>query len=161
YCGQRLTECTFKGEVLWQRPVKAIYLGARRLPNGNTFVVLRNQVLEIDRAGGEVLSVNRPNQDVAAATPLRDGRIGLATTAGPFAIRDATGREVRSFALGGRLPQTAATLDVLPNGHVLVPLSSAGKVVEFDTEGKTVWEAPFQAPTSARRLPDGNTLIAD
>jgi outer membrane protein assembly factor BamB len=158
YCGSRLTECNFKGEVLWQRPARAIYLGARRLPNGNTFLVLRNELLEIDRAGREVRSVK--HGDVAAATPLSDGRIALATAAGKFVLLDAKGQEVRSFRLGGRLQPTGATLEVLPNGHVLVPLTSAGKVVECDGEGKTVWEAPFPTPTSARRLPGGNTLIA-
>lgn len=48
---------------------------------------------------------------------------------------------------------------MLPNGRVLVPHNGEGKVVEYDSRGKIVWEVPFAQPIAAMRLPNGNTLI--
>jgi len=53
-----------------------------------------------------------------------------------------------------------AQFDVLPNGHVLLPLYTQNKVVELDGDGKRVWEAAGERPTACSRLPNGNTLIA-
>jgi hypothetical protein len=49
-----------------------------------------------------------------------------------------------------------------PNGHRLIG-SYGGQVDEYDTEGKVVWSLTGQQPTvrSVRRLPNGNTLVAD
>ena len=56
--------------------------------------------------------------------------------------------------------QTYGGIDVLPNGRLLVPHYTSGKVVEYDIDGKAVWEVNVQCPTSAVRLPNGNTLVA-
>ena len=53
-----------------------------------------------------------------------------------------------------------ANIDVLPNGRVLVPQYRNHKVTEYDLNGKVVWEARVQAPTSAVRLANGHTLAA-
>ena len=50
-------------------------------------------------------------------------------------------------------------IEVLPNGRVLVPQFSNNRVVEFDPEGKIVWEAAVPNPSSVMRLPNGNTLV--
>jgi len=49
---------------------------------------------------------------------------------------------------------------VLPSGRLLVPLSSQHKVVEYDPDGKLVWEAPVAQPSGVFRLANGNTLVA-
>ena len=71
--------------------------------------------------------------------------------------------------MGGReaenWPFTAIRLD---NGNTLVTLTHGNKVVEFDANGKVVWEinnshvkeSPFVDPCGAQRLPNGNTVIA-
>jgi Tfp pilus assembly protein FimT len=51
-------------------------------------------------------------------------------------------------------------IDILPNDHVLYPQFGSNKVTEYDADGKVVWEATVQQPTSAMRLPSGNTLVA-
>jgi hypothetical protein len=43
---------------------------------------------------------------------------------------------------------------------ILVGHMSEGKVVEYDLEGKVVWQAAAKNPWSAVRLSNGNTLIA-
>jgi hypothetical protein len=40
-----------------------------------------------------------------------------------------------------------------------VPHNAEGKVVEYDSKGKIVWEVPFEQPIAAMRLPNGHTLI--
>ena len=70
---------------------------------------------------------------------------------------DATGKETKSFAAG---PIAYNGMDALPNGRVLIAQINNNKVVEYDGDGKIVWEATVQQPTSAVRLPNGNTLVA-
>jgi len=50
--------------------------------------------------------------------------------------------------------------ELLPNGHVLIPLSWQNKVFEYDADGKVVWEASAVQPMAATRLPNGHTLVA-
>ena len=50
-------------------------------------------------------------------------------------------------------------MEVLPGGRFLIPITAAGKVVEFNGAGKSLWECPVANPTAATRLANGNTLI--
>lgn len=47
-----------------------------------------------------------------------------------------------------------------PKGTVLVPHLGEGKVVEYDWDGKVVWQIEAKSPWHAVRLRNGNTLIA-
>ena len=51
--------------------------------------------------------------------------------------------------------------DILPNGHVVIAFQPPlNKVVEYDAEGKSVWESgAVMNPMAAARSPNGNTLI--
>jgi hypothetical protein len=51
--------------------------------------------------------------------------------------------------------------DILPNGNVLIAQQAPmNKVVEYDPEGKIVWECDaVMNPIAAARSPNGNTLI--
>jgi HEAT repeat protein len=154
--GSRVTERNFKGEILWQK--QANYpIGCQRLPNGNTFIVTRNQLLEVDRSGKELFTLNRNFNDIMAAQKLRDGKIVMATQA-QCIYMDAAGKELRSFGL----PNGMGTnyIEALSKGHVLIPQIWNNKVYEHDPDGKVIWEATVQQPQSASRLPNGNTLIA-
>ena len=53
-----------------------------------------------------------------------------------------------------------ASIEALSGGRVLVPQPNMHKVIEYDGDGKSVWEAAVQFPFSANRLPNGNTLVA-
>ena len=57
----------------------------------------------------------------------------------------------------------------LPDGHLLVTLGQAGKVVELDDKLKLVWQLgendapgnPLRLPAGCQRLPNGNTIICN
>ncbi len=57
------------------------------------------------------------------------------------------------------LRTSGGRLDVLPDGHVLIPERAHNRVVEHDGDGKVVWEATVEEPVAAVRLPNGNTLV--
>jgi outer membrane protein assembly factor BamB len=150
-----VTERNLKGDVLWQKQLSSWPLSAERLANGHTFIVCRNQLLEVDRAGREVLTVTRPN-DVMSARKLRDGQV-VCVLSGRTVVRlDRAGKEVKSFVLPGVFTHGN---EILANGHVLVPMSFQNRVAEFDGSGKEVWQAGVTQAMSAHRLPNGHTLV--
>jgi hypothetical protein len=158
YRSRRVTERNFKGEVQWEKTVNGLIQGVQRLANGNTFLVTRNQLLEVDRDGKEVSSHTRPGHDIMAAQRLRDGTTVLVTLNGQCVRLDASGAEVKSFPVNMTYV-IGSNIDVLPNGRVVIPQYGNNKVVEFDTEGKPVWEATVTNPSTVLRLPNGNTLV--
>jgi hypothetical protein len=158
----RVTERDIKGTILWQRAF-AQPMGCQRLPNGNTFLVGRGQLLEIDKAGKEVRAHSQPQQDVLAARRLADGQTVLVLN-GMMAKRlDAAGKEIKTIRLSN--PQYAyvqynfANVDILPNGGFLVPQQWQNKVMELDAEGQMVGDFNVLQPLTASRLVNGNTLV--
>ena len=58
------------------------------------------------------------------------------------------------------LPGQPTDVKRLESGNTLISLADAGKVLEIDNAGKTVWEAVLQGlPTTAQRLDNGNTVV--
>jgi HEAT repeat protein len=159
YNGQRITERNRRGEVLWQKQLPGTWpLAVQRLRNGHTFISCQNKLVEVDRAGREVLAINRPQNDVVVARKMRDGQIILVTTQ-RFVIRmDAAGKELKNFQV--QMVWQHNGVNILPNGHVLVPAQWINRVTEYDAEGKTVFDAAVMQPTAACRLPNGNVLVA-
>jgi HEAT repeat protein len=156
YGGQRVTERNLKGDVLWKKQLTSWPLSAERLANGHTFIVCRNQLLEVDRSGRELLAIPRPN-DVLTARKLRDGQIVCVLSNRTVLRLDRAGKEVKSFLLPNVFTNGN---EILPNGHVLVPASWQNRVAEYDTSGKEVWQASVMQALCAHRLPNGNTLVA-
>jgi HEAT repeat protein len=160
YQGQRVTERDPKGNVKWTKSVVNNFpTQAQRLANGNTFIVCRNQLMEVDRSGKDVYPViNRPNSDILTAQKMRNGEIVMISSLGTVIRLDTAGKELKNY----RLPQQTWTVgnEILPNGNALVVLTQMNKVVEFDPEGKQVWEsAQIVQPMAASRSPNGNTWI--
>jgi hypothetical protein len=154
----RVTERDLKGTVFWEKAVPGqVLLSAQRLPNGNTFLVTRSQLLEVTRGGKEVLNLSRPG-DVLAAHRYRNGEIGLVTTASTYYRLDRSGRSLKSFAVG-RVYSTATKVHFLPGGGVVVPQYALNTVVEYDANGKSVWEASATRVSVVTRLPNGHTLL--
>ncbi len=113
----------------------------------------------MDKKGNEVSSISR-NSDVMKALKLRNGDIALVTNQGRYVRLDSKGKELKGFALNGWV-QMFGSFDVLPSGRVLVPLAQNGRVVEYSPTGKVIWSLEgVQWPTSALRLPNGDTLVA-
>ena len=158
YAIRLVSERNLKGDILWQYRAGGPVLGARRLANGDTFITARNQLVEVDKDGKEVFNLPRP-MDVCAAAKFRDGTIALLVNNGRVLHLDETGKELKALPLSGPVLAVGSNIEALPNGHVLVPLYSTNKVIEIDDDGKTVWEADTQQPTSVARLPNGHTLV--
>ena len=81
----------------------------QRLPNGNTFVACRNVLMEFDRAGKEVLNLQRPNEWFLDAQKLRDGQIALLNNQGGYARLDADGQGSEVLPRAVQPPTSAST----------------------------------------------------
>ena len=62
YKDNQVTERTLKGEIKWQYGVPGP-LAAQRLPNGHTFIVSQDQLLELDAAGKIVFTFSPQDGD--------------------------------------------------------------------------------------------------
>jgi hypothetical protein len=160
YYGNRVTERDLKGNVIWERDVTGP-LTAQRLANGNTFVATDMALFEFDKDGKEVLKIEMPgeNKRVMKALKLPNGEIACLTTDARVSRLDAAGKELHGFAVSIGMRLFGGRLHMLPSGRVLVPHNGEDKVVEYDGQGKIVWEVAVDKPVSALRLPNGNTLV--
>lgn len=156
YLGQRVSLRDERGRVLWEYPV-TVPVNCQRLAGGHTFIAGRGNLLELDRHGKEVYRILRPRHDLVAAAKLPDGQIVCLTSLGTCQRLDSTGRVLHEFPVAA---STWGALDTLPGGRILVPENMRNRVVEYDREGRVLWEASVQRPSSAQRLPNGNTLVA-
>ncbi|HEY7156439.1 MAG TPA: HEAT repeat domain-containing protein [Gemmataceae bacterium] len=156
---QTISERDFKGKVLWSKeklPSKP--MSVQRLGNGNTFIATETQVLEVDRAGKEVYTIDVPG-GVWEAYRSRSGVIFCLTAkTNQGIVLDATGKQLRTFDSnhGGQ----SGSLDLLSNGHILVTQPHRNKVVEFDQAGKTIREVEALGVTAAVGLPEGHILAS-
>ena len=162
YKGNRVTERNRKGEILWKKDLEGPLM-AQRLPNRSTLIATRYQLLEIDRAGKQVFRWMCPEGTwIMKAQKQPGGDMGLVlgnalNTTSTFVRLNALGREVASFAVAVRT--SGGRVEMLANGHVLLPLKDENKVVEYDAQGKEVWQANSPDPVAAVRLANGHTLI--
>jgi outer membrane protein assembly factor BamB len=113
--------------------------------------------MEVNRAGKELYAFHRAGSEIMKALKLPNGDIAFASFTSNFIRLNAAGEEIKRFPafvdiFGGRL-------NVLPNGHIIVPEHSRNRVAEYDADGKVVWEVPIEVPIAAVRLPNGHTLI--
>src|SRR5207248_3813134 len=160
YRSRTVTERNLKGEVVWTRTANNLPVGAQRLDNGNTLIVDRNEVVEVNAADKEVWRWNTPGGMFLAARRGRNGETVVLDSAANLHRVDAKGQVVKTHRLTGvTLAGIGTHIDLLPNGNVLVPTYVQNKVLEFDADGKKVWEMNADRPTACSRLPNGNTLI--
>ncbi len=153
----RVTERDLKGQVVWEKQVESPLM-AQRLPNGNTFIATNSQLMEVNQAGKEVFAYTPPGGEyIMKAEKLPNGEIACVLSSPRFVRMDATGKEIKTFPVNVRTG--GGRIDVLPNGHILVPENAANRVVELDGDGKQVWEAAVQEPIAAIRLANGHTLV--
>ncbi len=159
HAGRGTERLTSTGEIKWEKRVVGP-LATQRLPNGNTFIATDAQFFEVDRTGKEVLSVSLPGGErIMKAMKLPSGEIACLTSEARVVRLDPTGKELHSFtvALGNRL--FGGRIHMLLNGRALIPHNGENKVVEYDANGKPVWEVHIDQPIAAVRLPNGNTLV--
>lgn len=159
YFDRRVTERDFKGNVLRQFSAP-MPVGCQRLPGGQTFIVCRSQLLTLDAEGKDVFSWFPMNASISGAQRLPNGNIAVVTSASRCILLDAQGRELKSFQMGGTVYPLGGSVEVLPNGRVLVPLYLNNTIVEFDWNGNRHWEAKINhRPSTATRLANGHTLV--
>jgi HEAT repeat protein len=158
YHGRRVTERNFRGGIQWSKEFDTPLVYAQRLPGGNTFLVCRNRVFELDGAGRETFSHRRPTRDLVTARKCDSGQVVLLTDAGDCVFLDAAGRQTRRFATGAQ-QVLGAGMDVLANRRVLLPHFAGNKVVEYSPAGEVLWQAEAASPTGVQRLPGGHTLV--
>ncbi len=160
YQTQRVTEReTKKGDIVWQiDSLGGMPICVQRLASGNTFIATQSRLLEVDRQKKVVFEYNRPS-DVMRAKKLLNGDVAFVTNSGTFfRIEPKNKKVLKSFHVGNPAI-TFGSMDVLPNGHVLVPEYSANRVVEFNSEGRQIKAFPVSLPNGVQRLPNGNTFV--
>jgi outer membrane protein assembly factor BamB len=157
--GNRVTERKRTGEIVWEKGVQ-MPLVAQRLDNGNTFIATVSQFLEVEPSGKVVMTRGLPSgESIMKAQMLANGDIACVTSPpSPRFVRiDAAGKEIQNFPVS--VHTSGGRIDVLANGHVLVPEMKNNRVAEYDANGKVVWQVPFNQPIAAVRLANGDTLV--
>ncbi|MBY0527949.1 MAG: PQQ-binding-like beta-propeller repeat protein [Gemmataceae bacterium] len=160
HSAQRVTERNFKGEILWEKKLPAGPITCQRLTNGNTLIATHIQVLEFDPTGKEVFTYNSGgNTRLCGVYKPRNGPLALLTSEGTCIRIDANGKETMSFKTAHD-PTWVSGFEVLPSGRLLIPSRTTNKVIEYDADGKVVWQADAQQPKAATRLANGHTLVS-
>jgi hypothetical protein len=164
YRGGRVTERSFNGEILWQHGFGALQAEgpqvAQRLPNGNTFIAGKYQWIEVDRNGKQVASSNLPGMDgMMKCSKAPNGDVVALLQSGRVIRLDANGKLLKHFHVDFSLPLYGGRIQALPNGNVLIPHHGENKVVEYDKDGKVVWQVKVDQPIVATRLRNGDTLV--
>jgi hypothetical protein len=156
---RRVSERDKKGEVVWDRTVNGNPISVQRLKNGNTFIAMVNELLEVTRDGQTVFSMPRPGADIFKARKLPNGDVAFVTNRGQFQRVDRDQKVLKTFQVGF-VGSQFGSMDVLPGGGLVLGLFGNNRVVEYDANGKEVWSANVQWPSSVVRLPNGRTLVA-
>jgi hypothetical protein len=158
YYKQRVTERDLHGKVLWEHACQGGPVACQRLPNGNTLIATNAEIFEVTPLGKRIFGYPGRNGSIFSAERLRNGHLVYATYEGNLVELDGQQQEIRKFKFE-RPTDGKITVDVLPGGRYLIPLSASGKVAEFDGSGKIVWQCSVAKPNSAKRLPNGNVLV--
>jgi hypothetical protein len=158
-----VTERDRRGTVVWKHEIDHPLM-AQRLPNGNTFIATAMHTIEVSRLGRTVSGFRPPNgEQIMRAQKLRNGEIALVTTpqlggqVQHYVRVDPSGREIVRFPVQVRT--SGGRVEVLPGERVLLPEMAHNRVVEYDANGRVVWEAAVEQPVAAVRLPNGHTLV--
>jgi HEAT repeat protein len=160
YQANRVAERDFKGKILWQKRIVGP-VNAQRLPNGHTFIAAENgPIVEVDRAGKEIYAIKNVPGRLLAAYRWPRGDIVCKTVDGQCRILDTNGKQLKSF-VASHDAQSTAGLDLRANGHILITRQAAGKVVEFDRQGKAVLELNTPVVGCASQSPNGRVLVPD
>jgi hypothetical protein len=141
------------------------------LPNGGMLIVTRQFIHEYGKDGKEVWNYQRQNTaDIASGCRLPNGETLFITVAnaGDNCFRlDAKGKLImtekntpKGMAVGRMLNYGYAP-SVEAVGEDKILMCEQQRVAEYDLKtGKAGWTYNVSQPTSAQRLPNGNTLIA-
>ncbi|MEX2213211.1 MAG: hypothetical protein WD768_03725 [Phycisphaeraceae bacterium] len=183
--GGGVIEVTRENKVVfsWKSSQNGETHSVQPLENGNLVIVEggpKPRLVEIDREGKEIvafaLQCQVPNihMQTRMARKLADGTY-LAPHLLDFAVKqyDATGKVIGQFdtTVEGdkdhKIHTWPFTAIRLKNGNTVVGLTHGNRVVEFDKDGKIIWQVsnddlpgePIKDACGVQRLPNGNTMI--
>jgi hypothetical protein len=155
----RVTERDFKGNILWQKQVP-MPINVQRLPNGNTFIATyQGAIREVDRAGKEIYVTKNIPGNLQSAYRLRSGSLLYLTQEGECGVVDTSGKRLKNFDIP-HIRSDVGSVDLSPNGRILVAQHQRNKVVEYDAEGKKLLEVDAPQGATATGLPNGHILVA-
>jgi hypothetical protein len=159
YQGRRVTERDSQNRIHWSKQVDSNPVACQRLPSGNTFIATHTSLMELTPGGKEVYRCNPSGLFIFGAQKLPSGRVVVIANPGVIQELDpATGKMLRTINLGGNSAGWSG-IQVLPGGHYLVALCTAGKVLEVDASGRVLWEGKVPGAVHAARLPSGHVLV--
>ena len=163
YQANRVTERDFKGKILWQMEILQP-VSVQRLPNGHTLIASDNgqpngKIVEVDRAGKEIYSIQNLPAGIRAAYRWHQGDIVCTTADGQCRIFDAAGKLRKEFA-SGQQQNDYGGLDLRSNGHILITRTVASEVSEFDREGRLLFQLKTPNVSLASQLANGHVLVA-
>ncbi len=146
---QRLFEIDRDGKVLFELKVQS--RAARKFPDGRIALLGDDhQYRRYDASGKEISAVRidyTRGNTVGGALFLPNGHI-VVDENDKIREYDAAGKKVWEIAV-----HQADTIQRLPSGNTLVATMAENRIVEFDRNGKVVWEKKFDGkrPWLARR----------
>jgi len=114
-------------------------------------------LMQVNRAGREVMKIERNGHDVRTARRLPNGQIVVITSRNQLLRLDRNGKELKSTTLPNVYYYQNEILD---NGNVIVPLGWNNQVVEYDPNGKQVVSFTSEQPLHAFKLPNKNYLVS-
>jgi hypothetical protein len=160
--GGKVSERDLKGNVQWEYPCGGNPISVQRLANGNTFIVMPGRLVEVNRNKEPIWSYQRPNNDIVRARKLPSGEVAFITNLGINAVyqrMDARTQKINSSFKVTPVQIQFGSMEVLPNGNVLVPHNNNARVIEYNQDGAQVSSINVNTPNSVSRLPNGNTLV--
>jgi len=159
----RIVEREIDGKEIWSETVnQPVNVG--RLPNGTTWAVGRNQIIEWERGDKpnkkHTFDFQRNEYDIVAGARMKSGEYVLLTQNQQLLKVDRKGAIVKAHGIGGNGVNYYASVDITPTGKALCTMMNS--ITEYDIEsGKAGWTTNFQFATSAVRLRNGNTLVGN
>jgi hypothetical protein len=167
YLGAKVTERDLKGDIKWEYPCGGNPIAVQRLANGNTFIAMQGRLVEVDRNKTEVWSYQRQQPDIVRAKKLPNGEVVFVhhnnfagnNTSTCVRIDGKTKETIKSFNVQS-IQMNWGSIDVLPNGNIIIPHYQTHQVREYDPNGGQVKTLTgLNWPNSVQRLPNGHTLV--
>jgi len=157
YTPNFVAEYTPAGKKVWSYDKLSSPLDADRLPNGNTLIsdTYKNRVIEVD-AKGKIVWEHKDCKTPYDADRLPDGNTLITEYRGRILEVDPKGKIVWEYK-----HKDAFGADRLRNGHTLIT-GYSGEVIELDQQYNVMFRLKnLRSPNEARRLPNGNTVVAE
>jgi len=166
-------------KIVWEykapKDVKVEVHACQPLPDGNVMIVEcgTSRIIEVDRAGKiakEIKLTTAPevklhNQFRGTRKAANGHYFVCFKGEGKVVELDGGGKVLREI----KVPGDPHEVVLLPKGGLLVTCGDGHKVIEFDANGKVVWELnendlpgnPLRLMAGCQRLPNGNTVFAN